>query len=183
LGGPQRLRSCSDRQLFRVTPAAGRRRAHGHGGAARSAAASRARNSTGASRGGARSRSRQRCSRARRHARRCSVNPLAAAIVQLWPYALAFGVAAAVPRRPGKWERFALGLSAVLGVAFVRGLWPGAEAPAEPTPEWPHLLNVIVFLPILGAFAVLFLPRQAPRLLRRFSMAVLLLDFVASLWL
>jgi NADH-quinone oxidoreductase subunit M len=111
------------------------------------------------------------------------VNPLAAAIVQLWPYALAFGVGAAVPRRPGKWERFAIGFAAVLGVAFLRGLWPSAEAPAEATPEWPQLLNVIVFLPILGAFAILFLPRQAPRLLKRFSIAVLLLDFVASLWL
>jgi NADH-quinone oxidoreductase subunit M len=111
------------------------------------------------------------------------VNPLAAAIVGAWPYALAFAVAAAVPRRQNGWERFALGLSAVLGVAFLRGLWSGAEVTAEPTPEWPHLLNVIVFLPILGAIAVLFLPRQAPRLVKRFSMAVLLVDFVVSLWL
>jgi NADH-quinone oxidoreductase subunit M len=111
------------------------------------------------------------------------MNPLAAAIVALWPYALAFVVGAAVPRRQGKGERFAIGLSAVLGVAFLRGLWPGAEAPSEPSIEWPHLLNVIVFLPILGAIAVLFLPRQAPRLLKRFSMAVLLVDFVISLWL
>jgi NADH-quinone oxidoreductase subunit M len=111
------------------------------------------------------------------------MNPLAAVIVQLWPYALAFVVAAAIPRRQGRWERFAIGLSAVLGVAFLRGMWPGAEAPSEPAIEWPHLLNVIVFVPILGAIAVLFLPRQAPRLLKRFSIAVLLLDFVASLWL
>ncbi|MEY4550136.1 MAG: hypothetical protein RL685_6331, partial [Pseudomonadota bacterium] len=111
------------------------------------------------------------------------MNPLAAAIVGAWPYALAFAVAAAVPRRQNGWERFALGLSAVLGVAFLRGLWSGAEVTAEPTPEWPHLLNVIVFLPILGAIAVLFLPRQAPRLVKRFSMAVLLVDFVVSLWL
>jgi len=63
------------------------------------------------------------------------MNPLAAAIVQLWPYALAFVVAAAIPRRQGRWERFAIGLSAVLGVAFLRGMWPGTEAPSEPPIE------------------------------------------------
>jgi len=111
------------------------------------------------------------------------MNPLASAIVETWPYILAFLVAAAIPLRNGRLERFALGLTAVLGVAFVRGLWPEAAAPAEPGTEWPHLLNVIVFLPIVGSVAVLFLPRQAPRLLKRFSMAVLLADFAVSLLL
>jgi NADH-quinone oxidoreductase subunit M len=111
------------------------------------------------------------------------MNPLASAIVEIWPYVLAFVIAAAIPSRQGRLERFALGLTALLGVAFVRGLWPSGQAPAEPGSEWPHLLNVIVFLPILGAVAVLFLPRQAPRLLRRFSMSVLILDFIVSLLL
>jgi NADH-quinone oxidoreductase subunit M len=111
------------------------------------------------------------------------MNPLASAIVETWPYILAFVIAAAMPVRHVRFERFALGLTGVLGVAFVRGLWPEAAAPAEPGSEWPHLLNVIVFLPILGAVAVLFLPRQAPRLLKRFSMAVLAIDFGVSLLL
>jgi NADH-quinone oxidoreductase subunit M len=111
------------------------------------------------------------------------MNPLAAAIVEVWPYALAFALAALLPLRQGRLERFALGLVALLGVAFVRGLWPGQAPAAEPAGEWPHLLNLIVFLPIVGAVGVLFLPRQAPRLLRRFSMAVLGLDFIASLLL
>jgi NADH-quinone oxidoreductase subunit M len=111
------------------------------------------------------------------------MNPLAAAIVEIWPYALAFALAAALPLRQGRLERFALGLVAVLGVAFVRGLWPGQAPEAEPSGEWPHLLNLIVFLPIIGAVGVLFLPRQAPRLLRRFSMVVLGVDFIASLLL
>jgi NADH-quinone oxidoreductase subunit M len=111
------------------------------------------------------------------------MNPLAAAIVQIWPYALAFAVAALVPIRQGRLERFALGLVALLAVGFVRGLWPDAAPEGAPPGEWPHLLNLIVFLPILGAVAVLFLPRQAPRLLRRFSLAVLGLDFIASLLL
>jgi NADH-quinone oxidoreductase subunit M len=111
------------------------------------------------------------------------VNPLAAAIVELWPYVLAFCVGAAIPQRQQRLERFAIGLSALLGVAFVRGLWSGAEVPAEAGNEWPHLLNVIVFLPIIGSIGVLFLPRQAPRLLKRFSMVVLAADFLVSLWL
>jgi len=111
------------------------------------------------------------------------VNPLATAIVELWPYVLAFVIGAAIPQRQQRLERFAIGLSAVLGVAFVRGLWPSAEVPVEPGNEWPHLLNVIVFLPIVGSIGVLFLPRQAPRLLKRFSMVVLAADFLVSLWL
>ncbi|HWO10234.1 MAG TPA: NADH-quinone oxidoreductase subunit M, partial [Polyangiaceae bacterium] len=111
------------------------------------------------------------------------MNPLASAIVETWPYVLAFLVAAALPTRQGRLERLALGSIALLGVAFVRGAWPGAAAAAGPSSEWPHLLNVIVFLPIIGSVAVLFLPRQAPRLLKRFSMGVLLVDFAVSLLL
>jgi len=111
------------------------------------------------------------------------MNPLASVIVETWPYILAFLVAAAIPVRHGRLERVALGFVAVLGVAFVRGLWPSSEAAAEPPAEWPHLLNVIVFLPILGAVAVLFLPRQAFRLIKQFAMAVLVLDFAVSLLL
>ena len=111
------------------------------------------------------------------------MNPLASAIVETWPYVLAFAVAAAIPTRQGRLERFALGLTALLAVAFIRGLWPSAGAAPEPGDEWPHLLNAIVFLPLLGAVAVLFLPRQAPRLLKRFSLAVLWLDFGVSLLL
>jgi NADH-quinone oxidoreductase subunit M len=111
------------------------------------------------------------------------MNPLASAIVETWPYVLAFLLAAAVPSRPGRLERFALGLIALLAVAFVRGLWPSGEAAAAEPSEWPHLLNVIVFLPLFGSVAVLFLPRQAPRLLKRFSMGVLLVDLAVSLLL
>ena len=111
------------------------------------------------------------------------MNPLATAIVELWPYVLAFVIGAAIPQRQQRLERFAIGLSAVLGVAFVRGLWPSAEVPVEAGNEWPQLLNVIVFLPIVGSIGVLFLPRQAPRLLKRFSMVVLAADFLVSLWL
>ncbi len=111
------------------------------------------------------------------------MNRLAQTLIELWPYVAAFVVGALIPRREGRLERFALGLVGVLALALVRGMWPGGE-PAEPAPsEWPHLLNLIVFLPILGATAVLFLPRQSPRLLKRFSLLVLAGDFLASLLL
>jgi NADH-quinone oxidoreductase subunit M len=100
------------------------------------------------------------------------------------PYALAFLFAALLPRRQGMAERFGLGLVAVLTVLFVKGLWPSVGSPpAETSGEWHHLLDVIVFLPLLGAVLVLFLPRQSPALLRRFTYGILVADFVASLGL
>jgi NADH-quinone oxidoreductase subunit M len=62
---------------------------------------------------------------------------------------------------------------------MINGLWDGAEGKEE----WPYLLNVIVFIPIAGALGVLFLPRQMPKLLQRFTMGVLAADFLASLLL
>ena len=113
------------------------------------------------------------------------MTPLASALIDVWPYLFAFAVGALIPRRQGFLERFALGTVGVLCVALVMGLWPGSEAPSSDVrpAEWPHLLNVIVFVPLLGAIAVLFLPRQTPNLLRRFTLGVMALDFVASLGL
>jgi NADH-quinone oxidoreductase subunit M len=103
----------------------------------------------------------------------------------LAPYALAFLFAALLPKRKGMTERFGLGVVAALSVLFVRGLWPSA-GPATVEPgggEWKHLLDCIVFLPLFGAVFVLFLPRQSPALLRRFTYAVLAADFLLSLGL
>lgn len=115
------------------------------------------------------------------------MSPAAKGLVELLPYLVVFVVGALVPRRQSWLERIACGAVGALGLALVFGLWPEkgaevAEAAAPPT-EWPHLLNVIVFVPLLGALAILFLPRQTPKLLRRFTMGVLALDFVASLFL
>ncbi len=107
------------------------------------------------------------------------------AILQLWPFVLGASVGAVVPRRRGLAERIGLALIAVLAIALIRGMWPsdGAMLLPERALEWPHLLNVIVLLPIFGAVALLFMPRQTPGLLRAFTMGVLLLDLVASLLL
>jgi len=114
------------------------------------------------------------------------VSPVGKAIFEIVPYVFAFLVGAIIPARRGKLERVALGSIGVLAAALVIGLWkssmgPIGSVPTEVTNEWPHLLNVVVFTPIAGAVAVLFLPRQSPGLLRWFTMGVLLIDFVISL--
>jgi NADH-quinone oxidoreductase subunit M len=109
------------------------------------------------------------------------MSPMVAALLDVWPYVLAFAVGVLLPKRQGLPERLAIGVVGVLSTALVCGLWPSGEGPDSVPQEWPHLLNVIVFLPIAGAVAVLFLPRQTPNLLRRFTLGVMAVDFVASL--
>jgi NADH-quinone oxidoreductase subunit M len=111
------------------------------------------------------------------------------AIFHYWPAVVAFVVASLIPRGDDK-NRQRLGLGLVAGgfALAVQVLWPaeaahaaveGAAAPAE----WPYLLNVLVMLPIVGAIAVLFMPRQMLGLLRGFTLGLLGVSFVASLWL
>src|SRR6478752_3886885 len=110
------------------------------------------------------------------------MQPLERAVVEFLPYLLAFAVGAAVPRRQGKPERFAIGITAALSVLFIKSFLPGSPA-SEAGPEWGGLLSLIVFVPILGAIALLFLPRQTPALLTRFTFFVLAVDAIASLGL
>ncbi|HMR11149.1 MAG TPA: hypothetical protein PKA88_35460, partial [Polyangiaceae bacterium] len=117
------------------------------------------------------------------------MSPAAKGIFELLPYLAVFAIGALIPRRQGMLERIAFGVVGVLSLALISGLWPDAAAAgadgaaATPPEEWPHLLNVIVFVPVLGALAILFLPRQTPNLLRRFTLGILAVDFVASLLL
>jgi len=108
------------------------------------------------------------------------------ALLDLLPAMLAGAVGAFVPRRPSWTERIGIGLIAVLLVSFVMWMWPSsASVPDASTAggEWPHMLNLLIGLPLGGAVLMLFLPRQSPRFLRGFTIAVLLLDLLASLWL
>src|SRR5688572_24866168 len=113
------------------------------------------------------------------------MSPVAKAIFEIAPYLLAFGAGCAIPRRNSVFERFALGIIAVLTILLVKSLWPDSAAAADAAPpeEWPHLLTLIVFVPIFGAVAILFLPRQSPALLKRFTFFILGVDGLASLWL
>jgi NADH-quinone oxidoreductase subunit M len=110
------------------------------------------------------------------------MSPAVKAVLEIVPYLLAFAVGAALPRRQGKFERIALGLIGALALALVAGMGAGQTATGGNAPsESPHLLNLIVFLPLFGAAALLFLPRQSKGVLVWFTMGILLLDFVVSL--
>ena len=113
------------------------------------------------------------------------MNPLFGSVVDLWPAVLAGAVGAFVPKRPSWMERAGLGLIAALLVLFLMWMWPGAVATADATipAEWPHLLNLLIGLPLLGAIFLLFMPRQSPRFLKGLTMGILLTDLLASLWL
>jgi NADH-quinone oxidoreductase subunit M len=51
------------------------------------------------------------------------------------------------------------------------------------TTEPTHLLSVLCALPLLAALAVLFMPRQSVRAVRRFTVGVMVVEFLASLLL
>jgi NADH-quinone oxidoreductase subunit M len=105
-------------------------------------------------------------------------------LFDLWPVVLAGGVGALASRGRGALERTLVAVFAALVALFVLALWPGGGVGSgAPPKEWPQLLNLLIGLPVFGAAAVLFLPRQSPALLRRFTMGILLADLAASLLL
>jgi NADH-quinone oxidoreductase subunit M len=114
------------------------------------------------------------------------MNPLDT-LFHYWPVFVAAIVAAMIPRGDDKGrERAGLAMVGGLMALLVQSLWPsGTEAAASGNPptEWPHLLNVLVFLPIVGGMAVLFLPRQMLSLLRGVTLAIMGVTFIASLYL
>ena len=113
------------------------------------------------------------------------MNALIDAFFGFAPYLLAFALGALLPSGRSRLERFALGTVLAVSLLLIRALWPTAGEVADPAAatEWKPLLTVIVFLPIASALAVLFMPRQSPELIKRFTLGVLLLDFLISLWL
>jgi NADH-quinone oxidoreductase subunit M len=114
------------------------------------------------------------------------MNPIDA-VFHYWPAILAAVVASLIPRGEDK-TRQRTGLAVVAGffALAVQLLWPAEaahQASATPPAEWPYLLNVLVLLPIVAAVAVLFMPRQMLGLLRGFTLGVMGVAFVASLFL
>src|SRR5690606_38621094 len=100
-----------------------------------------------------------------------AMSPAARAFFEAAPYVAAFVIGALIPRRSSVLERLAVGIVGALSVLALKGLWPDGAAPVtEKADEWPHLLNVVVFMPFVGAIALLFLPRQSPKFLQRFTL-------------
>jgi len=111
------------------------------------------------------------------------MNILSGFMSLLLPVAAGF-VGAAVPRKAKNKHRLGLGVVAFLTVAFIMWLWPSGEAQKTAADgEWPHLLNLLIALPLVGAAALLFMPRQNLKLLRAFTYGIFAVSFVASLWL
>ncbi|AKT39901.1 complex I subunit 4 family protein [Chondromyces crocatus] len=103
-------------------------------------------------------------------------------VIKYWLALVAGIVAGVLPRGdfPAR-RRLALGLITALTVVSVQWLWPVEAAAGQDTEEWPHLLNLLIGLPIVGGVALLFIPRQMLSLIRGFTLAVLGVGFVASL--
>jgi NADH-quinone oxidoreductase subunit M len=109
------------------------------------------------------------------------MNAAANGFFEAVPFLMALAVGAAIPSGRSASERIVVGLVAALSVAFLQSLWPDTVTFEPRSSEWPHLITLIVFLPMLGAVALMFLPRQAPGFLKKFTLAVMGLDFLASL--
>ncbi|MBL8605661.1 MAG: NADH-quinone oxidoreductase subunit M [Myxococcales bacterium] len=101
------------------------------------------------------------------------------------PLVLPAVIAALVPRHHGWAVRAPLAIMAALIALFVQQMWPAAkeavEGVQEAATEPKNLLSWLVGLPMLGAIAILFLPRQAPRVLKATTLIVMLLTLAASI--
>jgi NADH-quinone oxidoreductase subunit M len=103
-------------------------------------------------------------------------------VPDLAPALLVAFVAGLVPRRCPPASRVILGAMAALFAVFILRMWPAAsELPEGPARESSALLSWIIGLPLAGAAAVLFLPRQTPSVLRWTTLLVMLGTLGASL--
>jgi NADH-quinone oxidoreductase subunit M len=100
------------------------------------------------------------------------------------PVIAAAAIAAVIPRGYGWNVRVPLAAMAGLLALFVVRMWPlsyavasGASAP----PETGHLLSWIVFFPIVGAIAILFMPRQSHVTLRWTTVLVMVATLLVAL--
>jgi len=110
-----------------------------------------------------------------------------AALGSLVPLLAAGVVGALVPRGQGWRVRFPLAVMSALFALFVMRMWPSAPAAltdadlAAPTAESPTLLSWLIGLPLAGAIAILFLPRQSPRLLKATTFFVMIGTLFATI--
>lgn len=109
-----------------------------------------------------------------------------AAVGSVLPVLVAAVVAWLVPQGHGWRVRAPLAIMAGLFAIFVAGTWPEAAAvdaahsSGAATEESSTLLSWLIGLPLAGAVAILFLPRQAPKLLRGTTLLIMLATLFAS---
>jgi NADH-quinone oxidoreductase subunit M len=97
------------------------------------------------------------------------------------PIVAAVVVTALVPQDRGWGIRGPLAVMAGLLALFVVRFWPDAATGSAPPAEAGHLLSWIVGLPIAGAVAVLFFPRQWVGGLRVLTLLVMFATFAVAL--
>jgi NADH-quinone oxidoreductase subunit M len=101
------------------------------------------------------------------------------------PVLVAAIVAALVPRRHGWGVRGPLALMAGVLALFVVRFWPATgEAAAEitaPPRETEHVLSWLIGLPLGGAVAVLFLPRQSKKFLEWTTLVLMLATLAVTI--
>jgi NADH-quinone oxidoreductase subunit M len=105
-------------------------------------------------------------------------------LTDVWPAVLGALVAGAIPREAKAIHRAALGVTTFLILGSIIWLWPSAPIKDAAAPEeWPYLLDVLIALPLGGAVAIMFTPRQWLGWLRGFTYLVFAGTFIASLFL
>ena len=103
------------------------------------------------------------------------------------PALVAAVIAWLVPQHHGWRVRLPLAAIAGLFAIFVSRLWPAANAAVDAAPsiagpaEMPTLLSWLIGLPLAGAIAILFMPRQMPKLLQFTTLTIMLGTLLAAL--
>ncbi len=110
-----------------------------------------------------------------------------AALGSIIPLAAAAIVGALVPRGHGWRVRFPLAVMSALFALFIMRMWPSSSAvlteatAVAPAAESTSILSWLIGLPLAGAVAILFLPRQAPRLLKGVTFFVMIGTLFAAM--
>jgi NADH-quinone oxidoreductase subunit M len=101
------------------------------------------------------------------------------------PVVAAGGIAAIVPKGYGWNARGPIAIMAGLAALFIVRMWPGAEAAvtagAATAAQGSHLLSWLVGVPLLGAVAILFFPRQAHGAVRATTLALMFVTLALAL--
>jgi NADH-quinone oxidoreductase subunit M len=109
-----------------------------------------------------------------------------AAIGAILPLIIAGSIGALVPRGHGWRVRFPLAVMGALFALFIMRMWPTAgiteaEAAQPVAPESTTLLSWLIGLPLAGSIAILFLPRQSPRLLKATTFIIMIGTLLATI--